>query len=348
MIVETRFGIVKQVIISILFMMIPYILYAPTTDATETLEYKLFIVSSYSPNNFCSNPQLYGFLDGLKLIELNSHYKFKLQMVYLNSRQLSLESVQQHAKEVCRMISLYQPTAVITIDDIAFEYVGIPMSKNIPVFATGINRRYDVYLRIYKDVIDPNNVYIIREVIDLTKFIRFVTDLSLNLTDVYLLRKPAEGLTKTERYVLESVRTQLLFANFRVHEIEVRNMKELKDSLDKLMNKQTGIVVPLLLSLENYSVKDILYTVNMMNTKHLILCQNGMFCTLGCNICCSMSFYESGKQLATLLFKFLERINIQHLYTPQMQLTVNYNDLRSLGYSSIVDKISYIDKYVVQ
>ena len=115
--------------------------------ATPLQANSIFIVLSYSKGDLCGDPQLKGILQAIN----EGPYRFlSIKKYYLDAKHLSQEQVERKAQRVLKAISVVHPKVVITVDDVAFLKVGLPLNgqKDTFIVFSGINGDISSYNNI--------------------------------------------------------------------------------------------------------------------------------------------------------------------------------------------------------
>ncbi len=107
----------------------------------------IFIVLSYSRGDLCGDPQLKGILQA---INEGPYRHLSIKKYYLDAKRLSPEEVENKTKKVLKAIEETHPKVVITVDDVAFLKVGLPLNgrKDTFIVFSGINGDISSYNNI--------------------------------------------------------------------------------------------------------------------------------------------------------------------------------------------------------
>jgi hypothetical protein len=129
-------------------------------------EYKISIVNSYGINHIAEKPQLKGIIDTL----YNSNKDFIIENYYMDSRINNVTDKQRAdvSKIIKNDIYKFNPDFIVTINDIAFKYIGADLSEDYKIIFTGINTPYIEYKNNIKN---SKNISGVEEIINLDEFI---------------------------------------------------------------------------------------------------------------------------------------------------------------------------------
>ena len=105
---------------------------------------KLVSVHSYTVSHICTAPQIKGMYTAL------SDIPYEMYHYFLNAKTANVTTDQRNriGSYVVKKILKDKPDYVFITDDVAFEYVGIPLAKKgIKMLVSGLNRQlHDYYM----------------------------------------------------------------------------------------------------------------------------------------------------------------------------------------------------------
>ena len=109
---------------------------------------RVFIVHSYDPENFVSQSQESGLVQGLLENGFVDRETVVIKRFFMDSKRTYTrpEQIEARGKEALAEIRAFKPDLVITVDDNAAQTVMLPLvDSDIPVVFTGINNLPEVY-----------------------------------------------------------------------------------------------------------------------------------------------------------------------------------------------------------
>lgn len=149
---------------------------------------RVFIVHSYDPDNFVSQPQDNGLVKGLAEYGYVDGETVIIKRLYMDTKRTYTqpEQIEARGKEALAEIKAFQPDLVITVDDNAARTVMLPLvDTDIPVVFTGVNNLPEVYDRQRKFMqnrIHPgHNVTGVYEKLYIGKSVQLMEDIVPNL-----------------------------------------------------------------------------------------------------------------------------------------------------------------------
>ena len=113
--------------------------------ASIILYAKILVVNSYSTKDQCGIPQLNGFL---VTMYSNGYKPNDFDIVFLNARVSNKNEILKKAKKYLKNINKYD--FIVTFDDAAFKFIGIPASKTKKEYFSGVNYPIKLYKKHYK------------------------------------------------------------------------------------------------------------------------------------------------------------------------------------------------------
>jgi ABC-type uncharacterized transport system substrate-binding protein len=270
-------------------------------------------------------PQLYGFLS--KMYSLGKKEK-DFDIIFLNSRITPPEKIKIKAKKILN--NIYKYNYVITFDDAAFKYVGIPASKKgIPVIFSGLNYPFEKYKKEYNLSNNISGVY--------EKF--YTKEILSAFNKIYPIKKIAilysKGIGEIgTKQILNEIKDSIF--EKKVVLIFVKNLEDLKEKC-KLVNQNDdfSIFIPQTLSLKEknkkipfYKLKDI-YLKYIKKPDYSI---NISFAALGFLGFGGENYFKMGQQAAEIFIKFAKTKKPVIENAKEYYFFFNYNRAREINF----------------
>jgi hypothetical protein len=299
-------------------------------------------IVSYHPDHVCAKPQVDG-LDS-QLICISHSYKINMVTVYLRARSANKDKSKMSLtiRNVMHVIDQIKPDIIITVDDIAFTTVGIPMAnKGYRVYFTGLNEPFtDLIPKIH----EPNLKYIsgVQERIRLDNLLKLFDESNFTPDKYYIFQdNTATSKAMVTNYIEEI--TQKTASKYET--ITISSIDEFRNMLNHLQSKPIGVVI-----LAFQAIKDELgYPINKQdpliidalhrhNSKHLELGGNNLFSKIGVSICIAPGFEDMGKLLANIICEDVKTGEVEHkVKTAYNTISLNTVRLQQLGFTNILD-----------
>ncbi|MBF0527606.1 MAG: hypothetical protein HQK56_21210 [Deltaproteobacteria bacterium] len=308
---------------------------------------RIFIVSSYDEFHVCGNPQLQGILNNIqdgysKRLSITGAYMETLTRN--NTPELHLKV----SEAIIRDIKEFKPDLIITIDDDAFEHVGIPLSKDYPIFFSGINRFYSSYLEAFSDIIYKPNIKGVEERISLSALVKIMERYKFSPKEFILL----SDNTETSYYMTQNYISELKSkTNYHFSVIQITTLVELREFIKASQSRDKSVLVLTLQRVldergKMVPKKDILREIYKYNSKHLELGANPLYAEFGIPICMAPDFSSMGSLLGVMVIKFLNKEPIERpILEPINSVSVNLKRLKELGFNnSDLSNFNLLDK----
>ena len=194
---------------------------------------RVYIVHSYDPGNFCTNPQDSGLVQGLADHGFVDGDTVVIERFFMDTKQTYTkpEQIESRGKEALARIKAFKPDLVITVDDNATRTVMLSLvDSDVPVVFTGINNKPEVYNRgskfmrnrlrpghnvtgVHEKLYIAKSVQVLREIVhDLKKVIFIVDD---SLTGNAVKRQMQDELFADNSGLLYSIRQVGSFEEYK-------------------------------------------------------------------------------------------------------------------------------------
>jgi len=262
-----------------------------------SLTAKILIVNSYDSKDQCGIPQLNGFL---YVMYKHGYNPGDFNIVFLNSRVISKQELKNRAKKILNTINNYK--TVVTIDDNAFKYVGIPaLDKNKTVFFSGLNYPFEKYKKEYnlsKNIGGVIEKLYVKEM--LTTFNKIIP-----INKIALFYSDGVG-TILKNQILGELENSKFKSKIRL--FHIKTVKEL-DEKTRLVDQNSSftLFMPWTLSLKKenkklpfYKIKDIY----LNNLRKPDLSVNLTFVKMGFLGFGGVDFFEMGKQTGKIFLHY--------------------------------------------
>ena len=253
---------------------------------------KILVVNSYSSKDQCGIPQLQGFLS----VMYSYGYKpndFKI--IFLNARINNKKTILKKIKPFLNK----KYDFVVTFDDAAFKYAGIPFAKRgIWVYFSGMNYPYKFYERKFNL---PKNIEGVYEKLYIKKSLQI-----FNKVDP--IKKIAcfysNGIGKILKLQTQNELKNSIFAN-KIDYFYIKDIKDLEQKTKEVNNnKNYTLFLPFALSLKEDGKKVSFLKfkdIYLKNIKKPDISINMFFVKLGFLGFGGVDFYKMGEQLANLI-----------------------------------------------
>ena len=244
-------------------------------------------------------PQLYGFLSKMYSI---GYKESDFDIVFLNSRVTPKEKIQKKAEKILENITKYR--YLVTFDDAAFKYVGIPASKKgIPVVFSGLNYPFEKYKKEYNL---PDNICGVYEKFYTAEILKAFNKIK-PIKKIAILYSKGIGEIGTRQIMSEIKGT--IFEK-KVILIYVKNMEDLERKTKMVnTNKDITLFIPQTLSLKDgdkkipfYKLKEV-YLKNIKKPDYSI---NISFAALGFLGFGGENYFKMGKQAAEIFLNYIK------------------------------------------
>lgn len=265
---------------------------------SELLFSKILIVNSYSKQDQCGKPQLYGFLDTLYL---KGYKRGDFDIYFLNVRVTPKEQIKTKVEQILSTLDRYD--TVITFDDAAFKLVGIPASKKgKQIFFSGLNypfKRYKKENKLKDNISGVKEKIFVKEVLTIFNKIRPINKVAFFYGD---------GVGKILKLQTEMELKDTKFLN-KINFIHINNISELtKESKKVGKDPKYTLFMPFAMSIyDKYGNKSSFIehkNIFLKNIKKPDFSINIIFTKLGFLGFGGADFYKGGKQLANIFLTY--------------------------------------------
>lgn len=307
--------------------------------------YNIVEIHSNSYDHICTSPQKYGFEQELREFSFNQNIFFNVTSFYINAKTINIkpEQINLVANIIISEINKIKPDFIVTTDDVAFEYVGIPLSKTTKVIFSGLNRPYKEYQALYP--VNIKNVSGVEERYDLDKIFLLIKKARFSINKIYLLVEGGDFTLRSETdYYMEQNYLDEIGKKYPVEIISVDGINHLRTVLMNLNKQPRGIIIPVLQRLmeEDHpgtyvDKKTIVSEIVKLNKVHLELCGNFSFSKLHISVCVSPSFEEMGRTQANIIEQsILTNTFNQNIIVLPNYIWVNQKRLKELNLEGIL------------
>ena len=301
-------------------------------------------VHSYIFNDICTEPQAAGFDKVLQ--GLPSNYKIDRLTFYMNTKTKNIDtySKQRIAKEIIEKILKYKPDYIVTTDDDAFEFVGVPLSKKFKIFASGLNKSLHAYSMTFDDKIYLPNIVAVEETIRLDNVFQLLDSAMFVPEKFYFITEGNINTKSSTSFYMEKEYEREIKGKFPIEVVQVNSVLDLKEKILKLNQsvKQGAIVLiaQRLFDTENLKFVDkqtIAKILVKYNTMHLELGANPLFTEehVGLSLCGAPTFDKMGLMLGKLFVDSLNSKFPQGSYPCVNVMWVNKQRLEYLNLSKL-------------
>lgn len=312
---------------------------------------KIVLVHSYTFDNIGTCPQRTGITHIIK--DIDKKYAIDVEDFYMKTKLVNrnISDKNSIANALLWKILKINPDYVFTTDDMAFQYVGIPLAnKGFKVFASGLNKNFSEYMHEY--TIEKKNIICIEESIKLDPIFNIFKHVAFTPKTFYILYDN----TVTSYFMCRDY-IKGLTGKYQVVEAQMETVNDLRKFLQKIQVDQPGVIIITLQRLydpdaNNYQggyidKNNFFKEFQRINTKHLELCGNIFFSKVGYSLCCGPDFVYMGEILARKFLDVLEkRTNFIHtVIQSDSFVSCNIRRLRELGFKNFADDaFTIIDK----
>lgn len=296
-----------------IFCLFSYINIDAQSASTKRILY-IVLVHSYSSNHVCTGPQRIGIFKAFK--DLDKYFDVRIREYYMDAKVKAINETSQ--REVAEVINSeiikIKPDYIFTTDDIAFNFVGIPMAnRGFKIFSSGINKTLKEYQK--ETDINVNNIICIEERIRLDPLFAIFKQAMFIPHKYYILIDD----TVTSYWMLQDYLKDLS-GKGTVQVIKINTTLELNKFLINSQKEEISVIIIAIQKLFDFDRKvyidkeKFFYNFKKFNHKHLELGGNIFFSHIGYSMCCGPDFEFMGE---TLGYKFLSIIHnkepFQHL-----------------------------------
>ncbi len=315
----------------------------------------MVIVSSYAQDDLCGRPQYDGVIQAL---EESRFRNLPVRNVYLDSRRLSPENVQQRINEALKLIETLHPRIIVTLDDLAFFRVGCHFigAANMYVVFSGLNRPLQFYnsrFAFLKGRIPTSNVTGVYEYLFLREQMEFM--------QMVLKKKGQVALLYSTDFMGKILKGQVLtelqgtsFAD-RLRLFPVSDMEGLLEAVDSI-NSDPGIVayIPDTMSMpgekpgKRKTIAD-LASLLTARAKKIDLAINRAFTRAGFFGGVSVDFmymgYQAGRQAVMLLDGFpIEKLPVEN--ARRYEIIINKERMDELSLKLDDQVLNMVDEFL--
>jgi hypothetical protein len=258
---------------------------------------KILIVNSYSKDDQCGIPQLYGFLSKMYS---SGYTPDDFEIKFLNSRSTSKDKLKLKAKNILHNIKQYK--TVVTFDDAAFKLVGIPASKKgLRVVFSGVNYPYNLYKQEFKLGNNISGVYeklYIKEILEVFDKIKPINKIAFFYSD---------GVGKILKLQTQNELKNSSFEK-RIDFIHISTLKELQKAAKQVNeNDKYTLFMPFALSIKDNNNQKIPFLkfkdIYLHSIKKPDFSLNKNFTNLGFLGFGGVDFFAMGLEMADVLLK---------------------------------------------
>lgn len=325
-----------------------FLLGSTISPAQQKKHLKIYIVNSYDETHICTVPQCSGFTKAISKLTDDS-YDIDIQGFYMetNDKNTTPSSMKAIADEAIKEIEKNKPDIVYVTDDNAFALVGIPVSKDYPVFFSGINRSFEDYKKQFTNL-DYNQLYGVDETIILTDMFKIFEQARFIPDKYYIIND--EG-SETGYYLTLDYINELKKNNSNYEVIKVTSIHQLNKVVRDLNKNNQGVIIisaQRMFDAETGQVvnKDVIMRhVIKYNTKHLELAANPLFAKLGISMCCAPDFFLMGQKAGEMMIDYLNKKPFERFVKAKNLIAVNIKRLDILGFNKIHSSDSKLINY---
>lgn len=305
-------------------------------------EYKISIVNSYNLDHVGERPQLTAIIKSLN----SSKNKFIIENYYMLGRTKNIDNIKRKkiAKLIKSDINKFNPDFIITINDLAFKFIGCDLSENYKIIFSGLNTP----LIDYNDIIkNSKNISGIKEIINLDEFINILKTIRFQPKTIWFIFDFCNKSINITELFYEEFR---LKTNFKLKKKQIKNLSELRKFITKIQNDNRGVLIFLFQSINNDSLwlrkQDILKDVIKFNKKHLEISDNIVCVRDGVAFAIAPHYYEMGIKVANIILNNIETKEWKNLYDKNSTIiAINNKRLLQLNMKDFYKKIIEVVEY---
>lgn len=313
---------------------------------------KIYYVGSYNPGHVCGQPQINAFFKNIENIDILYGLKVDIEGWYLDTIKnfTSKQEINSISRYVIKNIKKFNPDIIYVTDDAAFEYIGIPLSKDYPVFFSGINQSFEDYCFKYKGIINENNMFGVDEVTNIESLYTLFKISNIFPEKWYFINDN----TDVSKYIFNNLQRQLNDLRIPYEVFEVNNKKEYIDTITKLNSYKPGVIVVNSHSLYSEYHKKNIDSISLSilaviyNKIHLSFSINSELVKYGLSIVNGPDYYKKGTLAGNILLNFLSNKKKSHqVYRLNSDITINYKRISELEYfRGLLKNINKIDNII--
>lgn len=332
--------LIKYVILFLFIFFYPFQLSLADFTHKETI--KLAIINSYDYDHVCTAPQIAGIIKTLRTLD---NYEFDTQVYYMKARKVYISNIDRKyiSNKIKNDIEKFEPDYIITTDDIAFEYVGIPMSKSYKILFSGLNKPFKEY-----NIKNRNNFTGVEEKIILDKFIKILDEVKFSPFKIWIIKdNSTTGYFMAKNYIQEFKNK----TNYKIQEVQINTIRELRTLIDDIQKEPKGVIVlsyQYLLDEDYNKIRPKDCTIQDLikyNKKHLELGGNFLYSKEGVAISIAPNFYKMGELVSQLLIDNIKNGWSSSIKYPVNFLAINNLRLKEIGFNNIYEKtINIVDQ----
>jgi len=317
-----------------------YVLLSPhiliSTGNRNLVNKKVVIVSSYNPFNVCYRPQMLGIIDCLR----DKHYirdDEVVQIYYLRAKTKNINpaDISDVADDIVKNIIENFPNLsfVVTVDDIAFNYVGIRLANiGYKVIFSGLN----LPLTFYKSRLNNNaEVAGVEEIIRLEKLWDLLDLAALTPKTYYVVTSSCTFMSYTEKALIDTLSNEFNKRGIsNIQTISFPDTTSLTDFIQKLQKEEFSVIFITAQRLYDpptrrlVSMEKIVKIVTSLNMRHLEVVFNLLLSKeYNAAISTSVNFYNMGMLAGNILINFQSG----KIKQPEVRLGCNVSRLEALG-----------------
>lgn len=323
-----------------------------TTDFNIKRNLKIYYVGSYNPGHVCGQPQINSFFRKIQNIDSDYNLKVDIEGWYLDTVKTFKNKYQINniSRYVIKDIKRYKPDIIYVTDDAAFEYIGIPLSKEYPIFFSGLNKSYAGYEFKYKGILNKDNIMGVDELVDLDKLYNLFKAARIFPNKWYFINDN----TDVSDYIYTNLKEELYKIGVEHETFKVENTKEFIDIIKRLNNNPPGIIVNNVHSLYSNDYKMVLDTTSLAillvnyNKTHLEFSINQELCKYGLSIVSGVDYHKMGYLTGQIFLNMLDNKSKNHVVKRlKSEVTINYKRIEELiYYKDLLNHLNKIDNII--
>lgn len=315
-------------------------------------ELKIYYVGSYDPGHVCGQPQINSFFKRIKDIDDDFGLKVDIEGWYLDTVKTFTDKTQVNdiSSHVIKDIRRYNPDIIYVVDDAAFEYIGITLSEDFPIFFSGINQSYKGYSFKYKGIINNNNMFGVDELTNIDSLYNLFKSARIFPNKWYFINDK----TEVASYVFDNLRDELYKIGVSYEVFDVNSTREYIDTIKSLNNKAPGIIANNVHSLYSDDYKEVLDTTSLTmlliryNKVHLDFSINKGLCKYGLSIVNGPDYNKMGYLVGNMFINTMSRgVKSHKVNRLKSEITINYKRIEDLTYyRGLLDHLDKVDNII--
>jgi hypothetical protein len=256
--------------------------------------------------------------------------------------------MEDQADKAMELVRRIHPDLVVTTDDDAFRYAGLPLSNSYRVVYSGINKTFKDYKPLAKEMpIKFNNLSGTEETMNVKGVMNIINNSSTYFSTIYIITDGLNNMSTTSRYEYDQFVSYAKAAGYNgnIERVPVNTDMELKQKLLELNNKDTGIIflsIQRVYNVEDKSIltkDDISTLVTQYNTKHLELVLNPSFVSRqGISMSCGVRFEDMGTTMGKIIKSYIINKKLPgNVVATYPKIIVNSRRMNTLGFGTLLN-----------